>query len=125
MSLALLSAATVALNCAGSQSSALLWQEEPTQFQMELQAHDFSVSKGPFIWELEGREISDATDGSRIVTATIKGNPRASFSATLIRNGEDSSLNWQIVETTSKDGRGTLQAKGEATCSADNQVSTL
>ncbi|MDK2761605.1 MAG: hypothetical protein KYX64_09645 [Sphingopyxis sp.] len=123
MSLALMSAATVALSCAGSQSSALLWQDEPTQFQMELQAHSFSGSSGPFIWDLEEREILDAADGSRLLTATIKGSRRASFSAKLVRGGEGNALNWQIVETTSEDGRDTLQAKGEATCSADNQVS--
>lgn len=114
--------AVAALNCAGTQTSALLWQEEPSQFLPELKVGDSWASSGPWIWELENNKVSAADDGSQLLTATLEGFPRASFAGRLEPRGSDAVLSWQVTEATAKDGRRTLTSEGKAICKADNQV---
>jgi hypothetical protein len=123
MSSLLTSFAAVALTCSGTQSSPPLWIQEPTKFQILLEASDFFGTNGPFEWELKGRKVSDGGQGELLLAGTIKALPTARFAARLTTSGLERQLTWEVAETTSIDGRSTLQARGSAICSADNQAS--
>ncbi|WP_168452898.1 hypothetical protein [Sphingopyxis microcysteis] len=123
MSIAAASFLAVVLNCTGTVSSAPLWSESASEFQLIVEPGDFFGVKGPFENAFDDRKVSGSADGSRTLTAKLPDSPGATFSGRLGSLYEESPFVWQVVEITSKDGRGTLQIDGKATCKSDNQVS--
>jgi len=123
MSVAVASIASVVLNCTGTVSSAPLWSETASQFQLFVEPDDFFGVDGPFDWAFEDRKVSKAADGSKTLTAVLTDDPAARFSAHLGSLDEESPFAWQVVQFTSKDGDPTLQIKGKAVCTPENQVS--
>ena len=123
MSIAVASFFSVVLNCTGTVSSAPLWSESASEFQLIVEPGDFFGVKGPFEQTFDDRKVSKAADGSQVLTAKLADAPGATFSGRLGRLYEESPFVWQVVEATSKDGRNTLQVEGNATCRSTKQVS--
>ncbi len=123
MSIILASVGVMLFSCGGTQSSAPLWKDEPVQFRLSVEDNGFTVSDSSLDWKLENGKFSKSTDDNALLTAAMKGNSRASFLAEMTRESEGRTINWQVTEATSKDGRSTLQAEGNATCKTEKQVS--